>query len=171
MRVLIAIDESDCTEDILNFLRKQTWLDKAEFVILHVVQPLLVGSYMSVLPSPILAELVKEARTRGRSLVEGFAQKLRETRSEANVREMLREGFIADEITYYSKEWQADLIVIGSHSKPAIEKQILGSICLKVSCTAPCPVLIVRHLGGNGEHIKLPKEIEQEKQRHQSLGV
>lgn len=169
MRVLIAIDESDCAQDIMDFVLKQTWLDTAEFVILNVVQPLLVGSYMSVLPSPILAELVKVARARGSSLVESFAEKLREAHNALDVRAMLCEGFIADEITHFAKEWPADLIIIGSHSRPAIEKQILGSVCLKVSCTAPCPVLIVRHLGKGKESVKSPKDLEQE--QRQSLGV
>src|SRR3954470_3195007 len=41
--------------------------------------------------------------------------------------EILREGNVAEEIVAAAKEWRADLIVIGNHTRPLLEKLRLGN--------------------------------------------
>lgn len=48
------------------------------------------------------------------------------------------------EIIRYAKAHDADLIVIGTHGRGAIEHMLLGSVAEKVVRKAPCAVLTVR---------------------------
>ena len=62
-----------------------------------------------------------------------------------DVRTIKREGIPADEIVSVAEEEDADLIVIGSFGRSALEKLLLGSVAEKVIRHAPCPVLVVRN--------------------------
>ncbi len=43
-----------------------------------------------------------------------------------------------------AEEIGADVIVVGSHGRGAIERLLLGSVSEQVVRHAPCPVLVVR---------------------------
>lgn len=55
------------------------------------------------------------------------------------------EGAPETEIVEYAKKWGADLIVVGSHDRPLLERLLLGSISQGVVKHAPCSVLVVKH--------------------------
>jgi nucleotide-binding universal stress UspA family protein len=58
--------------------------------------------------------------------------------------EFLPEGKPGEEIVRAAREWQADLVVIGSHGRGGLERMLMGSVAEAVLRQAPCPVLIVR---------------------------
>lgn len=49
------------------------------------------------------------------------------------------------EIIRYAKEFQIDLIVLGTHGRGVLSHLLIGSVAEKVVRKAPCPVLTVRH--------------------------
>jgi len=59
-------------------------------------------------------------------------------------RVLLRTGTAADEICQVARECRIDLIVIATHSRPALKRLLLGSTAERVVRHAPCPVLVVR---------------------------
>jgi len=65
--------------------------------------------------------------------------------AEINVSCMVRVGDPAEEILKAAKETNADLIIMGSHSKRTFWEVVLGSVTEKVAKQASCPVLIVSH--------------------------
>lgn len=62
-----------------------------------------------------------------------------------NVTRMVKEGDPDRQIVAAAEEIDADLIVIGSHSRRTLWDVVLGSVAAKVAEHAPCPVLIVSH--------------------------
>ncbi|MEM7592653.1 MAG: universal stress protein, partial [Cyanobacteria bacterium P01_A01_bin.83] len=52
-------------------------------------------------------------------------------------------GQPAQQICESAKEWQADLIVIGSHGRKGLNELIVGSVSNYVSHHVPCAVLLV----------------------------
>jgi nucleotide-binding universal stress UspA family protein len=52
-------------------------------------------------------------------------------------------GGAAREIIRYARDKHADLIVIGTHGRTGISRQLLGSVAEAVVRLAPCPVLTV----------------------------
>lgn len=61
----------------------------------------------------------------------------------SDVQRRVREGDIAGELLTVATEWNADLIVIGTHCRHGLGRLILGSTAEKIACGAPCPVLCV----------------------------
>ena len=61
------------------------------------------------------------------------------------VEEMVIEGSPADEIMQAAKNWHADLIVLGTHSRRGLPRLFLGSTAEDVVRRAHCTVLVVRH--------------------------
>ena len=62
----------------------------------------------------------------------------------AGVRHILEEGDAADEILRVASDNKADLIVMGTHGRSALQRLVLGSVAVKVVRQAPCPVVTVR---------------------------
>jgi nucleotide-binding universal stress UspA family protein len=61
------------------------------------------------------------------------------------VTRLLREGDPASEIVAAANQWQADVIVIGTHARGPIGRFLLGGTAEAVLRRAHCPVLTVRH--------------------------
>jgi nucleotide-binding universal stress UspA family protein len=51
----------------------------------------------------------------------------------------------ADEIVRYAQAEQIDLIVMGTHGRPAVAHLFMGSVAERVVRGAPCPVLTLRY--------------------------
>jgi len=66
----------------------------------------------------------------------------------------VRTGMAYEEIIKYTKEIDADLIVMATHGHSGISSILLGSIAEKVVRHAPCPVLTVKPTAKNWETSK-----------------
>jgi len=53
-------------------------------------------------------------------------------------------GDPADEIVRAVSDWNADLLVIGSHGRDGVMRVVLGSVAEKVMRHATCPVLVIK---------------------------
>jgi nucleotide-binding universal stress UspA family protein len=54
------------------------------------------------------------------------------------------EGIPADMIVQEASDWDADLIVLGSHGYGRVRRMVLGSVAGAVVAKAPCSVQVVR---------------------------
>jgi nucleotide-binding universal stress UspA family protein len=54
------------------------------------------------------------------------------------------EGDPKSMIAHYAKEWEADLIVVGSCDKSRLETFFVGSVSQSVVAHAPCSVLVAK---------------------------
>lgn len=61
-----------------------------------------------------------------------------------HVHPVVRVGDPYVEIMHYAGEIRAGLIVVGTHSRHTIGRQVLGSVAQKVLRRAPCPILTVQ---------------------------
>jgi nucleotide-binding universal stress UspA family protein len=57
---------------------------------------------------------------------------------------VVRRGDPRSVILEEAKEWDADLIVVGSHGYTGIKRLLLGSVAQSVVSHAPCSVEVVR---------------------------
>jgi hypothetical protein len=55
----------------------------------------------------------------------------------------VRTGDPAGEIVAAGREWEADLIVVGTHGRQGIGRRFLGSVAETVLRHAPCAVLVI----------------------------
>ena len=140
MRILVAVDESKFSEAAVNAVVSQYRPGTSELRVVHVLQPIAVSVPPQMAPgyTPELAAQAKEAE----NLVEGVTQKLRA--AGFRVEGQVIKGDVREGIVDMAKEWQAVLIVLGSHGRTGLRRFLLGSVAEFVARHAPCSVEIVR---------------------------
>lgn len=62
-----------------------------------------------------------------------------------NIEMVLREGNTVTELIHVAQEKSANLIVVGSQGKNAVEHFLMGSTSTRLANHAPCPVAIFKH--------------------------
>jgi nucleotide-binding universal stress UspA family protein len=115
----------------------------ARVVLLHVVpRPPQVGRDSSV---PALKEHHAGADLDAyRAEMTNRLQKLREEAPYARVETQVKEGGAAEVIARTALDLACNLIVMGTHGRPAADQEVMGSVASEVMRSAPCPVLTVR---------------------------
>jgi nucleotide-binding universal stress UspA family protein len=137
-RILVASDFSDSSREALELALVIAEKFGSELTLLHCWE-LPNYSYAAGLNLPVdaLATIERAAAAR---LEEATAQlKLRLPAAKS----VLRPGVPWQEVLAAAAEWQADLIVMGTHGRQGIERALLGSVAEKVVRMARIPVLTV----------------------------
>jgi nucleotide-binding universal stress UspA family protein len=135
-RILVAIDDgepAECAADVANRLAAQLG---ATLAFVHVLPRTVIA------PNElgfVDAETVAQVQHRAHDLLRLARQRAEDTASDL----ILREGLPAQEIAAAAREWNADLIVIGNHSRPLVKRLLLSNTTKGVLHQAPCPVLVV----------------------------
>ena len=110
----------------------------AQVALIHVIDPALVLDPEAGIGAD---ELVQKAREDAARVVAGFRARLQ---ADARALGFVPLGSPGSEIVKAATEWQADVIVIGSHGRRGITRALMGSVAEAVVRHAPCPVLVVR---------------------------
>jgi nucleotide-binding universal stress UspA family protein len=107
----------------------------AELHLVHVVAPIPEAALPMVPPSTIFEE--------GRKFIDGVAATIA-GRFNGRITTHLAAGEPAREILQLASDIDADVIVVGTHGKKAIERMVVGSVSLSVVKKARCPVVVAR---------------------------
>jgi nucleotide-binding universal stress UspA family protein len=144
MRILLPVDDSTFSDAAVHELLAHVPPKETQVRVLHVLQPLSVTAppQMAAMYAPELEGQAREAR----SLVERVAGILRG--AGFRVDSEIEKGDIRLRIIDSAAEWNADLIVIGSHGRSGLPRLLLGSVADFVAHNAPCSVEIVRSHNG-----------------------
>jgi nucleotide-binding universal stress UspA family protein len=89
-------------------------------------------------------QFLKEARTTLERYVDEQLSARPGIINRASVRVAVDVGKPAERIVTLAKEVNANLIVLGTHGKNAVERAVMGSVAESVLRDAPCSVLVVR---------------------------
>jgi nucleotide-binding universal stress UspA family protein len=140
MKVLLAIDESKFSEAAAKNLAAQFRPQETTVRVLHVVEPAMISEppQMSAGYYPELEDRLPEAR----KFVERAAQPL--SVAGFKVTTAVKTGDARSIILEDAAEWEADLIVLGSHGRKGLQRFFLGSVSEAVARYAHCSVQIVR---------------------------
>ncbi len=144
MKVLIAIDGSECSEAAFKTVLNRQWSESDQFRIIVVVEPI-IGLYPEVMTFvATIAEVQNELVKNGKTLVETKMSALQAKFKNNLVTGQLIEGFATDSLLEESKAWHADLIVLGSHGRKGMKRLFLGSVAETVAARSSCSVEIVK---------------------------
>ena len=72
-----------------------------------------------------------------------YLDKSKQHLGDATIQTLVKEGDFADSILETAKEVEADIIVIGSHSRKWLENVVMGSVTEKVLHHTTIPLFIV----------------------------
>jgi nucleotide-binding universal stress UspA family protein len=145
MRIIVAYDGSEGARRALEEVKGRPWPEGTEVRLVAVAEPSLPYLPMEGVAEygPVLEGLHASVRERmRRSLIEA-ARSLKE-RSDLEVTWELREPGVKRALLDAIKEWNADLVVVGSQGTTALGRLFLGSVCHALVTHAPCNVEIVR---------------------------
>lgn len=137
-RILVPLDGSDRSAEVLPLAREIAKRHEGELVLLHSVD---VGVYLDPVPAVSPAESPAEVER----LFARFVQKA----EGVPVRVRSTMGAPASSILEGASEEQADLIALTTHGRSGPSRWIYGSVAEQVVRKASCPVLVLR-TGGFG---------------------
>jgi nucleotide-binding universal stress UspA family protein len=143
MKVLIAVDDSPISSTIIDEVARRSWATGTEFMVLTVV-PFPTADYWQEYGLPASPEALERMERDADKLVASSAAALKEKISNIAVEEQVKEGFPCEGILETANQWDADLIIMGSHGRHGLEKLILGSVAEAVLSKAPCSVEVVK---------------------------
>ena len=144
MKVLIAIDDSDCSSNAVDSATRQTWQDDTEFCLISVMAPIYNEYLLAGLCAPSLEEMQTEYKNQLQQMIDQKIIQLKKNHPNNQISGLVISGGIAESIIEHAKAWDADLIILGSHGRTGLEKFWLGSVAEKVLNPAPCSVEVVK---------------------------
>ncbi len=144
-RILVAIDDSETSDRALQEAISLAKDQKAELRILHVID--VSPAYLTVdTPYPFV-EYQQAMQAAGEKLLANRLAKARDASVKVDSKLIAIEMYgerIYDVIEEQSKQWPADLIVIGTHGRRGARHLMLGSVAEGLVRIATKPVLLIR---------------------------
>jgi len=145
MKVLIAIDNSECSAAAVNAVADRSWPPGTTFEVITVCEPVSVNyCYAGACALGSMEEIDLQVHKYCSSLVDDIATRLKAIFGKGRVSSQVIQGPIAESIIEHAKESQADLIVVGSHGRTGIKRFLIGSVAGKVVGASPCSIEVVR---------------------------
>jgi nucleotide-binding universal stress UspA family protein len=145
MRVLLAIDGSTHSDAAVAEVAARPWPEGTDIRVLtvvHATAPLVLDP--AFVMAAIHVEQTKEQLRRAPKILAAARRRIRRRSPEVSVSTRIREGVPKDVIVEEAREWDADLIVVGSHGYGRVKRLVLGSVAAAVVASAPCSVQVVR---------------------------
>ena len=136
-RILVALDDSAIAAHALEAGIELATALKAQTALVYVVDPSVGFQPDSGISA---GEWVAALKREGQSFLAAAGRRT----GEPPAWQFLREGKPADQILAAAREWEADVIVIGTHGRSGVSRLVLGSTADSVVRHAPCPVLVIK---------------------------
>lgn len=145
MKILLAIDGSKSSECVVNELKNITLSKDSEIIILSAVEKMMpiVGEPFGGAVFEYEAQIEKQSLEAAKDIVKEAKERI-EKDFGCYVKTEVVIGSPKYSIIEKSKEWQTDLIIVGSHGYRLWERVLLGSVSTFVAQHAECSVLISR---------------------------
>lgn len=144
MKILVAVDDSQYSESVVQSVINRSWPKETEFLVVTVLEPI----PLELADQKDLAELIEQGTASRRQFAEDLCKRVVKTLSEhlsdKKITFQVREGKPKKEIVDQADEWSADRILIGAHGHGVCPQNLLGEVSRVVAATAPCSVEIVR---------------------------
>ena len=145
MRVLLAIDGSPHSEVAVAQVARRPWPKGTAvevLTVLHAAIPMLMEPTLVIAAAHV--EQTEDLRKRAHEIVRSAADEIGNGTAELVVTTNILEGSPKDVIVEEARNWNADLIVLGSHGYGRLKRMLLGSVAGAVVANAPCSVQVVR---------------------------
>jgi nucleotide-binding universal stress UspA family protein len=142
-KILVPVDGSSCSLKGLAEAIKLASVTKARLKLLYVVNELILDPALS--PSVYYDRLIESIRDTGNAILANARTVASQQGADVEVELAETIGRRACEcIVEAARQWQADLIVMGTHGRRGMSRLTMGSDAELVVRLAPVPVLLVR---------------------------
>lgn len=159
-RVLVPIDNSINSFDTIEWLSNQAWKTGTKIKLLHVISEFKDLLRQHEVPEDLatLHEQWLRVKARTEAVLETHVLKLATVVGRENVEVDVRPGEPKQEILDVESEWCADIVAVGSHSKPGVKRIISNSVSGHIARNCSGAALIVCHQNGTVQKKKIKKK-------------
>ena len=143
MKILLAVDGSSGSDAAINEVCDRVWPGDTEVRVISVTQiPAPLGG--EPIASDLYITMLQEERKRVAYAAKAASEQVRRRAPGLRVDHVVAEGNAKAEILAEADRWGADLVILGSHGRSAIQRFLLGSVAQSVALHAHCSVEIAR---------------------------
>ena len=143
-RILIATDGSEFSTAAVKAIGERPWPSGTEVKVISVPEFALWLGEFPYFQLAQVEELNSSAMDAARAAVALGKEALRRTGLEVSTDVPVEREAPARTILQLAKEWNADLVVVGSHGRRGFDRLALGSVSESVAMHAHCSVEVVR---------------------------
>jgi nucleotide-binding universal stress UspA family protein len=144
-KILVPTDFSAYADNALKNAIDLAKQYKAKVFLLHVIDDGFSQCAVDYcLDEAAVQKVLKDSIDNAKEKLQQEVKKINEDYSDIEIVYDTARGIPYEEIIKEQKDKKIDLIVIASHGKTGIMKNLIGSVSEKVMRNAKCPVLLVR---------------------------
>lgn len=137
-KILVGTDFSSNSDKAVDYAVSLAEKFGADILLVHIIE----SFAYSVTDTATVISHEKALLVTASALLDNLLKKLVE--QNVSVKSELAQGSPHREIIKKAEKYGADLIVVGTHGRSAIERFFIGSVAEKIVRFATCPVLTVR---------------------------
>lgn len=139
-RVLVAVDFSDHSLAAARLAVSIAGAAGAEVAFYNVAQR---SDHVSI-PLAAAEEIARDVTKSATARLQKLASDIDQGALDGQIRLVVRDGDPARSLLGFATEWEADFIVMGSRGADSVDRDWLGSVAVRVTREARCPVLTTR---------------------------
>ena len=147
-KILIAVDQGKYSEHAAKYGFELAHLSEAEVGLVNIVEPMIAPAPApdvitgAVFEPPVAAdpELINIQKEASENVIHHTIKRFA---GDLKVTQFSEYGSTAEGILDCSKQFNADLVVIGTHSRTGLDRLLMGSIAEDVIRHSVVPVLVV----------------------------
>ena len=143
MKILIAYDGSPAAEAAVEAVAKRPWPDGSEVRLITIVDRPFPPTSGVEIYAPVFEQLRSSYREEAYDRLQLCLEMFR-ARPDLVTSYELRDGNAKQALLEAIRDWQADLVVAGSHGAKGLTRLFLGSVCHALVTHAPCNVEVVK---------------------------
>ncbi len=146
-KILIALDYNPTAQKVAETGHQLAKSMNAKVTLLHVISDFKYYSSLNYSPIMGFENFSKAVETEGalelKRVAQNYLQRSKEHLDDEMIQTTVRSGEFAKTILDTAKELEADIIVMGTHSRRGLEKILLGSVAEQVLNDSLIPLLII----------------------------
>lgn len=146
MKILIAFDGSPSAEAAVDEVASRPWPEGTEVRLVTVLErpmPLPPPNGIEVY-APLMEKMRVSLREEAYQRIQRAMKKLA-SRKELTTSYEMRDGSVKEALLDAVREWDADLVMVGSRGVSGLARLILGSVSQALANHVPCNIEIVKH--------------------------
>ncbi len=143
MKVIIAVDQTDFADQIIDSVVSHHWPQDTQFKVLSVVEPLHWQSVPCIEWNQDAAKILEHRKQLANEIAMNARRRIATAIPDSIVHVEIRLGRPKEEIVDSAAQWMADRIILGAHGH-APNRFFRGSVAHSVSQYCGCSIQLVR---------------------------
>jgi nucleotide-binding universal stress UspA family protein len=142
LKILLATDGSACSDLAVHFVAKQPWSRGSAVEIVSVAEAAMPPIDPWVGADQILARINQETHRQAQDSLSAAGRVFEGSGIKFTAK--ILSGNAKAAIVEEARQWNAGLVVVGSHGRQGLTRMMVGSVAEAVAAHAPCSVEVIR---------------------------